>query len=67
METAEPGRTNLRDGWGIHYFPGRGSTWNLWGFDCVVLRLGGSKTLRVGTDDPEGLAAFLADRVRRES
>jgi hypothetical protein len=58
IRSAEPGRTSWVDGWGIHYVPGRGWTYNLWGFDCVVLDLGG-KTIRIGTDDPEGLASFL--------
>jgi hypothetical protein len=28
----EAGRSSLIDGWGIHYFPGRGTIYNLWGF-----------------------------------
>ena len=62
IESVEPGRSSLLDGWGIHYFPGRGWTYNLWGFDCVVLRMK-KKTLRVGTDDPDGLLEFLQSRV----
>lgn len=58
----EPGRSTLLDGWGIHYCPGRGWTYNLWGFDCVVVRLG-RKTLRIGTDDVDGLIAFLRSKV----
>jgi len=38
----ETGRTKLIDGWGIHYMPGRGWTYNLWGYDCVKLTLGKS-------------------------
>ena len=33
----EIGRTSVIDGWGIHYMPGRGWTYNLWGFNCVKL------------------------------
>jgi hypothetical protein len=58
VTAVEPGRTALIDGWGIHCIPGRGWTYNLWGFGCVKLTLG-KKVIRVGTDDPEGLAAFL--------
>ena len=54
-------RSSLIDGWGIHYTPGRGWTYNLWGFECVVLTMGG-KTIRIGTDDAEGLEAFLKRR-----
>ena len=28
----EAGRSRILDGWGIHYFPGRGWTYNIWGF-----------------------------------
>jgi hypothetical protein len=58
-EVAEA-RTSWIDGWGIHYFPGRGRTYNLWGFDCVRVRVGG-RQLQIGTDDPAGLAAFLRE------
>jgi len=34
----EKGRTTFLDGWGIHGGFGYG-VWNVWGFDCVVLRL----------------------------
>jgi hypothetical protein len=62
ITAVEPGRTALIDGWGIHYIPGRGWTYNLWGFDCVVVHLG-VKTVRIGTDDPAGLLAFLRTRL----
>ncbi len=57
----EPGRTSFIDGWGIHYVPGRGWTYNLWGFDCAVIHRG-TKVIRVGTDDPEDLVAFLQQK-----
>jgi hypothetical protein len=62
ITAVEPGRSSILDGWGIHWCPGRGWTYNLWGFDCVRLTLG-RRTLRVGTDDPQGLAAFLRQRM----
>lgn len=55
---AEKGRTTFMDGWGIH-----GNVWNVWGFDCVVLRLKSSTVLKVGTDDAEGLVVFLKERL----
>jgi len=58
----EASRSALIDGWGIHYVPGRGWTYNLWGRACVVIARG-SSTLRVGTDDAEGLAAFLNSKI----
>lgn len=54
-------RSRLIDGWGVHWIPGRGWTFNLWGFDCVEISTG-KGTVRIGTDDPDGLAAFLAAR-----
>ncbi len=59
-------RTNVLDGWGVHWVPGRGWTYNLWGFDCVRLELG-NRTIRVGTDDPSGLLDALERRLARPS
>ena len=58
----EMGRTTFLDGWGIHWSPWGGWVWNIWGYDCVVLRLKGGK-LKIGTDDAEGLAGFLKSRT----
>ena len=62
----ETGRTTFLDGWGIHWNPRGGWVWNIWGRDCVVLRLKRG-TLKVGTDDPQGLADFLNDRITTPS
>jgi hypothetical protein len=58
----EPDRTSLVDGLGIHYVPGRGWTYNLWGFDCVKITLK-NKVVRLGTDDVEGLVAFFRGKI----
>ena len=50
------------DGWGVHWVPGRGWTFNLWGFDCVELETRSGR-VRIGTDDPAGLEALLRERV----
>ena len=47
-------KTSIVDGWGIHYIPFRGWTYNLWGFNCVKIEMGNS-VVRVGTDDAENL------------
>ena len=60
------GRSALIDGWGIHWIPGRGWTFNLWGFDCVELDLNG-RMLRIGTDDPVELTRFLKLRTSENS
>jgi len=62
ITTAEAGRTTILDGWGIHWVPGRGWTYNIWGYDCVVLTVRG-KTIRVGTDDVSGLLGFLRTKL----
>jgi hypothetical protein len=56
------GKTTLLDGWGIHKSFRGGWVWNLWGWDCVELTLR-TNTLRIGTDDAENLARFLATKV----
>lgn len=56
------GRSALIDGWGIHYIPGRGWTYNLWGRDCVEIQMASSK-LRIGTDDASRLCEFLCSKV----
>ncbi|QDU52059.1 hypothetical protein [Gimesia panareensis] len=58
----EVGRTSILDGWGIHLSLRGGWVMNLWGRDCVVLKLK-KGTLRVGTDDAENLAAFVKSRL----
>ena len=67
LEKVEVSRSRLLDGWGIHLCTRGGWVWNLWGFDCVDIDFTGGKKLRLGTDDPEGLAAFLNSRTPESS
>ena len=62
MTSVEPDRTSVIDGWGIHYIPWRGATYNLWGFGCVKITLNG-RVIRIGTDDVKGLTAFLQTKI----
>ena len=64
ITAVEPGRTSLLDGWGVHWIPGRGWTYNIWGFDCVTIHMG-KRVIRVGSDDVENLVAFLSDRIQQ--
>lgn len=57
--SAAAARSSWLDGWGVHYMPRRGWIYNLWGFDCVELKLVSGRHLRVGTDDPAGLLRAL--------
>jgi hypothetical protein len=62
ITAVERGRTTILHGWGIHWAPGQGWTYNLWGFDCVRITLG-RKILRVGSDDVDNLLEFLRSRL----
>ena len=62
ISAVEPSRSTVLDGWGIHYIPGRGITYNIWGFDCVKMKVD-NRTIRVGTDDVLGLVRFLKDKA----
>lgn len=59
---AEPAKSSFIDGWGIHYVPGRGWTYNLWGWECVLLKVNG-RTVRIGSDDAENLASFIQTKI----
>ncbi len=62
LQSVEPGRSKLIDGWGVHWVPTRGWTFNLWGFDCVELMVSG-QPMRIGTDDVDQLVAFLRGKI----
>lgn len=59
----EAGQTLLLDGLGIHMSVRGGWVWNLWGRDCVVVHYHDGGVLRIGTDDPVNLAAFVRGRI----
>ena len=56
--SAEPFRTTVWDGWGIHYTR-RGWLYNVSGRGAVVIRLQNGKQICLGTDEPEKLAGEL--------
>ena len=56
-------RLTLIDGIGVHYSLSGGWIYNIRGGDCVTVSLAGGGKVSIGTDDPEGLAAFLRDRM----
>jgi len=62
VASVETGRTTILDGWGIHLSMKGGWVWNIWGRDCVVVRLKNGGALRIGSDDAENLARFLTKR-----
>lgn len=62
IRSAEPNQTTLLDGLGVHFSLRGGWVWNIWGKDCVLIRLDRG-VLRIGTDDPHGLANFLNGKL----
>ena len=65
IERVETARSTLMDGLGIHMSPSGGWVWNLWGYDCVDVWYRQGRKVRIGTDDPAGLAGFLEEIVAR--
>jgi hypothetical protein len=65
ITSVEPDRTSFIDGWGMHYLPGRGSIYNVWGFHCVKLQVG-KRVVRIGTDDVDGLVSFLREKTGKQ-
>ncbi|RKY19959.1 MAG: hypothetical protein DRQ55_09235 [Planctomycetota bacterium] len=59
---ATPSRSSLLDGWLVHWAPGGGWIWNIWGRDVVELTLTDGR-LRVGTNDQDGLLEHLQQRI----
>ncbi len=63
IKHCEVDKTILIDGWGIHWVPGRGWTFNIWGFQCVKCRTE-RNVLRIGTDQPQQLAELIQSKIR---
>jgi hypothetical protein len=63
IEIAELGRTIFLDGWGIHLSLRGGWVWNIWGYDCIVLKLRRGR-FRIGTDDAENLLNLIRSKTK---
>jgi hypothetical protein len=64
IEDVQISRSNILDGWGLHYGIGRGWIINIWGFDCVALIIR-KKEFRIGTNDKKRLFGFLKQRLEQ--
>ena len=53
-------------GWGIRFTP-RGWLFNVSGFSAIELQMKNGKRYRIGTDDPDNLAAALDETLNEES
>jgi Zn-dependent protease with chaperone function len=58
IEACEPVRNRWWWGWGIRYY-GKGWLYNVSGLDAVEIRLAGGKYIRIGTNQPDRLAAAV--------
>src|SRR4030065_1549345 len=58
IESVTQVRNHWLLGWGIRWF-GRGWLYNVSGLDAIELKLKSGKLVRIGTDEPERLMAFL--------
>jgi len=56
--SAEPVRTNVIEGWGIH-LSRFGWLYNVSGFDAVAIKMKNGQHFALGTDEPEQLLARL--------
>jgi hypothetical protein len=61
--SAKPARTGLS--WGIHWSPRTGWLYNVSGFDAVAVTLRNGKHFTLGTDEPQVLAARLAEVIQQ--
>ncbi len=58
VQSAVPVRNTFLMGWGIHYF-GNGWLYNIAGMEAVELTFKNGKKARIGTDEPDNLAAAI--------
>ena len=63
ITSAEPVRTG--PSWGIHWSPRTGWLYNVSGFDAVAVTLRSGKKFALGTDEPQALAARLAEVIQQ--
>jgi hypothetical protein len=64
LDHAELTRTNLLEGWGVHWTLWHGWLWNVSGFRAVELFYRSGRRVTLGTDDPQGLFDAI-ERFRR--
>jgi len=63
ITSARPVGNNWIFGWGVRWIPG-GWLWNVSGLDAVELALVNGRRFRIGTDEPEQLAAAIQGALR---
>jgi hypothetical protein len=63
IKTVRPIRTNILNGWGIHYGP-RGWLFNVSGYDAVALEMKNGRRYCIGTDEPDRLCLVIQNSMR---
>lgn len=63
IQSAAPVRNDWFMGWGIHYV-GNGWLYNIAGMEAVEITFKNGKKARIGTDEPEKLAAAIQAALR---
>jgi len=66
IQTVAITRTNMLEGWGLHYTIWHGWLWNVWGFQAVQITYSGGRRVTLGTDDPQGLRDAI-ERFRKDA
>lgn len=62
IKSARKVRSHWYYGWGIRWY-GRGWLYNVSGLDAIELELTDNTELRIGTDEPDKLLAFLESKI----
>ena len=63
IQSVEVNRTRFFDGWGVHLSIRGGWVWNIWGKDCVLIKLTRNRKLWLGNDEPNELCEFLKGQI----
>jgi hypothetical protein len=62
IKSVEMVRNHWFYGWGVRWY-GRGWLYNVSSLDAVELTLASGRFIRIGTDEPDRLQAFLKTRI----
>ena len=63
MVSVEKSEAGWFDGAGIYYVPRHGWVYNLWGLECVTIRMKDS-VVRIGTDDRDEFIKFIESKLQ---
>lgn len=64
LATIKVVKTNILEGWGIHFTPRFGWLYNIAGYDAVAITLKNGKRFALGTDEPGLLSQSITTAVK---